>query len=85
MFNVSCNVKNYVKDGINVIVRTAQRQKDRDYYIEIEVGGKTCLVDVADIHDAIDKCCSRLGRRGGAYRGYAPVRDNPYYEESDEE
>lgn len=88
MINVSCSVKNYVEDGINVVVRSAQRQKDRDYYIDviqIEVDGKICLVDTVDIQDAIDKCSNRRGRRGSAYRQYVPIRDNPNWEERDEE
>lgn len=88
MINVSCSVKNYVKDGINVVVRSAQRQKDRDYYInvvQIEVDGKTCLVDVTDIQDAIDKCSNRLGRRERAYLGYIPVRDERDRDEEEDE
>lgn len=88
MINVSCSVKNYVKDGINVVVRSAQRQKDLDYYItvvQIEVDGKTCLVDVKDIQDAIDKCSNRLGRRGRSYLGYISVRDERDRDRDEEE
>lgn len=88
MINVVCSVKDQAEKNSTIIVRSAQEQKDRDYFIdvvEIEVKGETCLVDVQDIMDAIDKCSSRRGRRGSYNRGYIPVRDNPNWEEESEE
>jgi len=88
MINVVCSVENQAKKNSEVIVRSAQEQKDRDYFIdvvEIEVGGARCLVDVRDIQDAIDKCSNRRGRRGSYNRGYIPVRDNPNWEDTNDE
>jgi hypothetical protein len=88
MINVVCSVENQAKKNSEVIVRSTQDRKDRDYFIdvvEIEVNGEKCLVDVTDIQDAIMKCSSRRGRRGPAYRNYIPNRENPNWEEESEE
>lgn len=88
MINVTCNVKNLANNNSEVIVRSAQKQKDRDYFIdavEIEINGEKCLVDALDILDAIEKCSNRRGRRGTSYRGYVPVRGNLERDESEEE
>jgi hypothetical protein len=88
MINVVCSVKDQAEKNSTVIVRSAQEQKDRDYFIdvvEIEVKGEICLVDVQDIIDAIEKCSSRRGRRGSYTRGYIPLRGNPNWEEESEE
>ena len=88
MINVVCSVKDLSEKNSTIIVRSAQKQKDKDYFIdvvEIEVKGERCLVDVRDIQDAIDKCSIRNGRRGSYSRGYIPVRDNPNWEDANEE
>ena len=88
MINVVCSVENQAKKNSEVIVRSAQDRKDRDYFIdvvEIEVNGEKCLVDVNDIQDAIDKCSYRRGRRGPAYRNYVRIHENPNWEENGEE
>lgn len=88
MINVTCSVQNQAKKNSEVIVRSAQKQKDRDYYIdvvEIEINGEKCLVDAMDIQDAIEKCSCRRGRRGPSHRNYIPVRENPSWEENEEE
>ena len=88
MINVVCSVKDQAEKNSTVIVRSAQKQKDRDYFIdvvEIEVRGERCLVDVQDIMDANEKCSSRRGRRGSYNRGYIPVRDNPNWEDASDE
>lgn len=88
MINVVCSVENQNKKNSEVIVRSAQDRKDRDYFIdvvEIEVNGEKCLVDVNDIQDAIDKCSYRRGRRGPAYRNYVSNRGNPNWGENEEE
>ncbi len=88
MINVVCSVKDQAEKNSTIIVRSAQEQKDRDYFIdvvEIEVKGERCLVDVKDIQDAIDKCSIRRGRRGSYNRGYIPVRETPNWEDDSEE
>lgn len=88
MINVVCSVKDQAEKNSTVIVRSAQEQKDRDYFIdvvEIEVRGERCLVDVQDIRDAIDKCSARRGRMGSYNRRYIPVRETPNWEEESEE
>lgn len=88
MINITCAVQNLDKKNSEIIVRSAQKQKDRDYYIdvvEIEINGEKCLVDAMDIQDAIEKCSRSRGRRGAYHRNYMPVRENPSLEENEEE